>query len=99
MTDRLYLFQTILHLTDGRRVEVEYTAPDRERAARAVTKRYQAQNPTARVAAVEMQRSDGEWGQRWLPHLDGWEHEQPDFIKAQTAERRDGAKPTDGTEL
>ncbi len=91
---KLFPFQLVLHLTNGTKETFEYTAYGLDRAVRAGVDAYHHQNPTKRVEYLLVWVGDGL--RKWLPHLEGWEDEQPDFIKAP---RRDGDNPADGTEI
>lgn len=97
---KLFPYQAILQLTNGTVETFEYTAYGPESAARGSVANFQKQNPTKRVDYLSLflpgeTRGDGRF-RKWLPHLEGWEDEQPDFIKA---DRRDGLNPADGTEI
>jgi len=83
-----------LVLTSGAQEKFEYTAYSVEGAARGAVANFQKQNPTKRVEYALLPWVDGI--RKWLPHLEGWEHDQPEFIKAV---RRDGDNPVDGTEI
>lgn len=92
MTDRLSSYLFTLQLTSGSTEKFEYTAQTPEAAARGAVTAFHRQNPAKRIEYVLLPWVDRI--RKWLPHLDGWEHEQPDFIKAEI-----GRNPTDGTEL
>lgn len=91
---QLFPYQAVLQLTNGTRETFEYTAYGHESAVRGAVSNFHKQNPTKRVEYALI--FVGQELQKWLPHLEGWEHEQPDFIKAV---RRDGPNPADGTEI
>lgn len=91
---KLFPYQAILHLTNGTVENFEYTAYGLESAARGSVANFHKQNPTKRVEYLYLY-VNGEL-RKWIPHLEGWEDEQPDFVKAP---RRDGPNPADGTEI
>jgi hypothetical protein len=94
MTDRLIPFTFKLVLTTGATEQFEYTAYTPESAARGAVDAFHRENPTKRIDHALLPWVTGI--RKWIPHLEGWEHEQPDFIKAG---RRDGPNPADGTEI
>lgn len=91
---KLFPYQAILHLTSGAKETFEYTAYGPESAARGSVANFHKQNPTKRVEYLYL--FVGDRLRKWLPHLEGWEDEQPEFIKAP---RRDGDNPVSGTEI
>jgi len=97
----LQSFPVFLRLTDGTVVPFEFTGYTVEIACRGAVARFQKANPTKRVEYAEVR--NGDTLQRWLPHLEGWFHDQPDFVKDSTVLdaplRRDGPNPVDGTEI